>query len=70
MFQSEEKISKNIITPDGEDEFQIHFISDENAGVLTTRSGKSYFILDSIEYWYDSIQERYPVKQKSRGKND
>lgn len=70
MFQSEEKISKNIMTPDGEDEFQIRFIHDENVGVLTTRSEKSYFILDSMEYWYDLIQERYPVKQKCRCKND
>lgn len=63
-------ISKNIITPDGEDEFQIRYIHDENVGVVTTHSDKSYFILDSIDYWYDSIQKRYPAKQKCHCKND
>lgn len=70
MFQSEEKIRKEIITEDGTAEFQIRFIRDDNVGVLTTRSGKSFLILDSIDYWYDLIQEKYPSKQKCRCKND
>ncbi len=70
MFQTAEKIEKAIITPDGEDEFQIRYFHDDNAGILTTRSGKSYFILDSMDYWYDLIQEKYPAKHKCRCRND
>ncbi len=70
MFQTEEKIKKDIITPDGEDEFQIRYIRDENVGVVTSRSNKSYLILDSIDFWYDLIQEKYPAKQKCNCKND
>lgn len=70
MFETEEKIRKNIVTPEGEDEFEIRYISDENVGLLTTRSGKSYLILDSIDYWYDCIQNGYPPKRKCGCKND
>lgn len=70
MFETEEKIRKNIVTPDGEDEFQIRYILDENVGLLTTRSEKSYLILDSIDYWYDCIQNGYPPKRKCGCKND
>ena len=70
MYETEEKISKSIITPEGEDEFQIRYIADENVGLLTARSEKSYFILDSIDYWYDCIQEKYPAKRKCSCKND
>lgn len=70
MFETEEKIRKCIITPDGEDEFQLRYISDENVGLLTTRSEKSYLILDSIDYWYDCIQNSYPSKRKCKCKND
>ncbi|MCH5192842.1 MAG: hypothetical protein J1F11_02700 [Oscillospiraceae bacterium] len=70
MFETEEKIRKCIITPDGEDEFQLRYISDENVGLVTTRSEKSYLILDSIDYWYDLIQNGYPTKRKCKCKND
>ncbi|MBR6768161.1 MAG: hypothetical protein IKM34_01580 [Clostridia bacterium] len=70
MFDKEYTIQKNMITSDGEDEFQIRYIRNENVGVLTTRSEKSYFILDSQEYWYDLIQDQYPPKQKCSCKND
>lgn len=70
MFDTTDKIRKNIITSEGEDEFQIRYISNENVGLLTTRSKKSYLILDSIDYWYDLIQKKYPAKQKCRCKND
>ncbi len=70
MFSKSEKIRKNIVTPDGEDEFQIRYIRDENVGLVTTRSEKSYLILDSIDYWYDLIQEQYPAKKKCGCKND
>ncbi len=70
MFETEEKVRKYIITPDGEDEFQLRYIFDENVGLLTARSGKSYLILDSIDYWYDCIQNGYPPKRKCKCKND
>lgn len=70
MFQSEEIIRKPITTPDSEDEFQIRFIRMEQVGVLTTRSEKSWFILDSKDFWYDLTQELYPAKTKCRCKSD
>ncbi len=70
MFSTDDKIRKNIITPDGEDEFQIRYIRDENVGLAATHSEKSYLILDSIDYWYDLIQEQYPAKRKCGCKND
>ena len=70
MFETEEKIRKCIITPDGEDEFQLRYIADENVGLVTSRSEKSYLILDSIDYWYDCIQNGYPPKRKCKCKND
>ena len=54
MLDKREK-SKEIISSTGEDEFQIRYIRDENVGILTSRFDKSYFILDSKEYWYDLI---------------
>lgn len=70
MFKTEEKIRKYIVTPEGEDEFELRYISDENVGLLTTRLRKSYLILDSIDYWYDCIQNGYPPKKKCGCKND
>ena len=58
MFKNEYPATKEIVTPDGEDEFQLRYIQDGNVGIATTRSGKSYLILDSIDYWYDLIQDR------------
>ena len=69
MFETEEKIRKNIIALN-EDEFQIRYLRNEDVGILTSRSDKSYFILDSKDYWYDLIQEQYPNKQKCSCKND
>lgn len=69
MFETEKIIRKRIITPDGEDEFQIRYVLDENVGLLTTRSGKSYSILDSIDYWFDCTQTGYPPKRKCKCKN-
>ena len=70
MKQFEDMISKSIITSDGEKEFQIRYIRDENVGILTTRTDKSFFILDSADYWYDLIQEKYPPIMKCSCKND
>lgn len=70
MFDSEQVITKPIKTTQGEEEFQIRFISAEKAGILTTRSEQSYFILDSADYWYDLIQEKYPAKRKCKCGHD
>lgn len=70
MFHTAEKVRKNVITSEGESEFQIRYMKNEDVGILTARSGKSYLILDSGDYWYDVIQSRYPSKQKCRCKND
>ncbi len=69
MYQSEEAIRKHIATADGEEEFQIRFIRNEQVGVVTTHSKKSWFILDSKDYWYDLIQEEYPTKMRCSCKN-
>lgn len=63
-------VSKPIVTSDGENEFQIRYIRDEGVGVATTRTDKSYFMLDSADYWYDLIQEKYPPVMKCSCKND
>ena len=60
MYQNEEIISKSIVTPDGENEFQVRYMRNEEVGILCTPTGKSYFLLDSKDYWYDLIQESYP----------
>ena len=70
MFTSEEIVVKQIITNEGEKEFQVRFISDENTGILVSKTEKSYFILDSMDYWYDLIQEKYPPKRKCKCKKD
>ena len=64
MFQSEEIIRKTIITEDGTDEFQIRFLRSEQAGVVTDRSEKSWFILDSKDFWYDLIQAEYTANKR------
>ena len=69
MYQKE-VISKVIETPDGEKDFQVRYIQDESVGVICTPTGKSYFLLDSADYWYDLIQEKYPPVMKCSCKND
>lgn len=70
MFDSDALISKPIKTEQGEDKFQIRFISSDKIGILTTQSEQSYFILDSEYYWYDTIQEKYPMKRKCKCGHD
>ena len=70
MYQNEEVISKVIETPDGEKDFQVRYIQDENVGIICTPTDKSYFLLDSADYWYDLIQEKYPAVMKCSCKND
>ena len=70
MYQNEEIISKVIETSDGEKDFQVRYIQDENVGIICTPTDKFYFLLDSADYWYDLIQEKYPPVMKCSCKND
>jgi hypothetical protein len=60
----------NITTEFGENEFQVRFLKEDGVGILTTRNEKNYLILDSLDYWYDSIQNQYPKKKKCSCKNE
>ena len=64
------EIKKTIITEAGLDEFQIRLLKSDGVGLLTDRSGNNFLILDSLDYWYDVIQEAYPSKIKCSCKND
>jgi len=70
MHQNEDIISKVITTPDGEKDFQVRYFRDENVGIICTPTDKSYFLLDSADYWYDLIQKKYPATMKCSCKND
>lgn len=70
MYRKEDKTVKKTVEINGEDEFQIRYIHSEDVGIITSRSDKSYFILDSKDYWYDLTQEKYPSKKKCSCKND
>jgi hypothetical protein len=63
-------IENEIITNDGENVFQIRFVKTEGIGLVTTKNGKNYLILDSSEYWYDIIQNGYPKIKKCPCKNE
>ena len=70
MFDSEEIRTKEVQTEDGQREFQLRWIGEEAVGVLTDRSERHWFLLDSGELWYDVTQDRSPIKQRCRCKND
>ncbi|QNA43012.1 hypothetical protein [Lacibacter sediminis] len=63
-------ILKNIRTDKGEDQFQIRFLKNEGVGLLTTKNNTNYLILDSLDYWYDLIQNEYPKKKKCTCNNE
>ena len=63
-------ISKSIVTEDDETEFQVRLIAHQGVGLLSARNGKSYLVLDSIEYWFDLIQNAYPPKKKCKCKQE
>lgn len=63
-------ITKNIVTENGVNEFQVRLLKEEGVGLLTTESGDNYLILDSIDYWFDLIQNEYPKKKKCSCKNE
>ena len=64
------EISKNIITEKGDKEFQIRLLKKDGVGLLTTKNETNYLILDSLDYWYDLIQNEYPKKKKCACKNE
>src|SRR5688572_3842727 len=63
-------IVKNITTDKGENEFQARLLKDNGVGLLTTKNNDYYLILDSLDYWYDLIQNEYPKKKKCTCKNE
>jgi hypothetical protein len=65
-----QEISKNISTEKGADEFQVRLLKEDGVGLLTTKKEDNYLILDSLDYWYDLIQEEYPKKKKCSCKNE
>lgn len=42
----------------------IQNIKDEKVDIVTNEEERSYFILDSADYWYDIIQESYLREKK------
>ncbi|HNX58317.1 MAG TPA: hypothetical protein PKK43_04410 [Spirochaetota bacterium] len=56
--------TKNLITDSNEDVFSFRLNKVESVGLATTESGNNYLLLDSIDYWYDIIQEHYPSELK------
>jgi hypothetical protein len=63
-------LSKTIVTADGEYIFELRLFKEEGAGLLTTRSDRSYLLLDSLDYWYDLTQTGYPKKRKCTCKSE
>lgn len=54
---------KNIKCDCKSDAFSINLNKEESIGLVTCKNcTKNYFLLDSGDYWYDSIQEKYPRK--------
>ena len=70
MNSVDSQLIKNIAADKNETEFQFRFFSEEGVGLLQTRTGASYFVLDSASYWYDLIQSKYPPVRKCSCKND
>lgn len=49
----------------GSKEFNVYINKVESIGLANcVKCNKNYFILDSGEYWFDNIQEKYPSKIK------
>jgi len=53
----------NISTNKGDREFVVRFDRQEGVGLLSTRGGEDYLMLDSIDYWFDLVQYSYPKKK-------
>lgn len=48
----------------------MRLIKEEGVGLLTTVTDKNYLILDSVDFWYDLIQKKYPSVKKCMCKNE
>ena len=70
MFETEDILRKEVQAEDSQNEFQLRWNGDEAVGVLTDRSERHWFLLDSGDIWYDVTQDRSPIKQRCRCKND
>ncbi len=64
-----QEVTKNISTKNGANEFQVRLLTDDGVGLLTTKDEENYLILDSLDYWYELIQNEYPKKKKCSWKN-
>ncbi len=62
-------VSIDIVTEGGDREFEIRFDREEGVGLLTAKTGDSYLVLDSIEYWFDVVQDSYLKKKTCVCKN-
>ncbi|MBN8851082.1 MAG: hypothetical protein BGO55_28715 [Sphingobacteriales bacterium 50-39] len=60
----------DIATNTGHQEFQLRLLKEEGVGLMTAATGLNYLILDSLDHWYDLIQDEYPKKKKCRCKNE
>lgn len=56
-------VTIDISTASGDREFEFRWQRDEGVGVLTTKNDESFLVLDSIDCWFDVIQDSYPKKQ-------
>lgn len=66
----DKEVTKNISTENGANEFQVRLLKDDGVGLLTTKNEENYLILDSIDFWFDLIQNEYPKKKKCSCKNE
>jgi hypothetical protein len=64
------RLIKNIATDKCEDEFQVRLHKKSGVGLLTTKNENNYLILDSLNYWYELIQNEYPKKKKCNCKKE
>jgi hypothetical protein len=51
---------KTLVANQGETVFRFFLNKIESIGLAVTEDDTSYLILDSGDYWYDSIQAKYP----------
>ncbi|MFN6077316.1 MAG: hypothetical protein ACK46Y_17310 [Fluviicola sp.] len=65
-----QEVTKKITTENGTNIFQVRWLKYDGVGLLTTENEENYLILDSVDYWYDLIQNEYPKKKKCTCKNE
>ncbi|MCD7932530.1 MAG: hypothetical protein LUH15_14915 [Tannerellaceae bacterium] len=65
-----QKSTKRIAMENEEETFMIRAMKDEGVALLTTRNNESYLLLDSINDWYDLIQDFYPWQERCSCKNE